>query len=126
MKQGKLRYLTYRTLCIWGVMILLLTVLLGDLLYRKVQGEENGWFFIILGIGLLIFCIWYTVVQIWLPYRRIGKRIGLFLDGYTTSNLVGEKVYAGGGGRNPHFSGTGEPGQQNAVPYAVTGDAEPE
>lgn len=119
MKQGKMHYLNFRTLCAWSFMVLFLAALLGYLIYEKIRGNGAGWFPVIFGGCLLVLGICYAVVEIWLPYRRIEKRIELFLDGYTTSNLVGEDG-------DPHFSGAGESGQQNAVSDAVTGDAEPE
>ena len=107
MKQGKMHYLNFRTLCAWSFMVLFLAALLGYLIYEKIRGNGAGWFPVIFGGCLLVLGICYAVVEIWLPYRRIEKRIELFLD-------------------DPHFSGAGESGQQNAVSDAVTGDAEPE
>ena len=90
MKQGKMHYLNFRTLCAWSFMVLFLAALLGYLIYEKIRGNGAGWFPVIFGGCLLVLGICYAVVEIWLPYRRIEKRIELFLDGYTTSNLVGE------------------------------------
>ena len=90
MKQGKMHYLNFRTLCAWSFMVLFLAALLGYLIYEKISGNGAGWFPVIFGGCLLVLGICYAVVEIWLPYRRIEKRIELFLDGYTTSNLVGE------------------------------------
>ena len=81
MKQGKMHYLNFRTLCAWSFMVLFLAALLGYLIYEKIRGNGAGWFPVIFGGCLLVLGICYAVVEIWLPYRRIEKRIELFLDG---------------------------------------------
>ena len=104
MKQGKMHYLNFRTLCAWSFMVLFLAALLGYLIYEKIRGNGAGWFPVIFGGCLLVLGICYAVVEIWLPYRRIEKRIELFLDGYTTSNLVGQAQYLALQNQiNPHF-----------------------
>lgn len=38
MKQGKMHYLNFRTLCAWSFMVLFLAALLGYLIYEKSGG----------------------------------------------------------------------------------------
>ena len=73
MKQGKMHYLNFRTLCAWSFMVLFLAALLGYLIYEKIRGNGAGWFPVIFGGCLLVLGICYAVVEIWLPYRRIDK-----------------------------------------------------
>ena len=117
MKQGKMHYLNFRTLCAWSFMVLFLAALLGYLIYEKIRGNGAGWFPVIFGGCLLVLGICYAVVEAALPAYREADRI-----------ISGRLYHQQSGGRrwDPHFSGAGESGQQNAVSDAVTGDAEPE
>ena len=56
MKQGKMHYLNFRTLCAWSFMVLFLAALLGYLIYEKNQGEWGR-----LVPGDLWRCLWCLV-----------------------------------------------------------------
>lgn len=89
MKQGKLRFLSFRMLCVCIGLGVVVCVLCGFILVRFFQGDKENLPILIAGFLMMLFLVWFFLTFIVRPFNQMEKSIGLFLDGYTTSHLMG-------------------------------------
>ena len=90
MKQGKLRFLSARILCVIIGLIVVIGILSLLLLFDSFKESSVNVVILAFCIGLtLLLCcfFWKMIVK---PFNQMEKNLGLFLDGYTTSHLMGE------------------------------------
>ncbi len=90
MKQGKLRFLSFRVMCVFLGLALIKLVLLCVLAVQMLNGEGEYLGVILFSLVLAVLLLWFSAVFIVRPYTQMEKSINLFLDGYTTSNLMGD------------------------------------
>ncbi len=90
MKQGKLRFLSARMLCVFTGLVAVIIVLGLTLLVSFFKGSSADVVVFAVCMGLTLLMCWFFWMFIVKPFNRMEKSIGLFLDGYTTSNLMGD------------------------------------
>ena len=90
MKQGKLRFLSARILCVIIGLIVVIGILSLLLLFDSFKESSVNVVILAFCIGLTLLLCWFFWKLIVKPFNQMEKNLGLFLDGYTTSHLMGE------------------------------------
>lgn len=90
MKQGKFRFLSARILCVIIGLIVVIGILSLALLFDSFKGSSANVVILAFCIGLTLLLCWFFWKLIVKPFNQMEKNLGLFLDGYTTSHLMGE------------------------------------
>ena len=90
MKQGNFRFLSARILCVIIGLIVVIGILSLALLFDSFKGSSANVVILALCIGLTLLLCWFFWKLIVKPFNQMEKNLGLFLDGYTTSHLMGE------------------------------------
>lgn len=81
------RYLSGRVMLLLAAALCLILFLAGVLLSLALRGNAPLWPEVLAAVLLLLF-VWAFVLFILKPYLRLERTMRLFLDGYTTADLI--------------------------------------